>query len=180
MPPTPEVPVVPIVVPRPDARKAAVFVGVHGSGSGPGLLLVKRPFTAPTHAGEVAFPGGMREEADTDLAGTALRELAEEVGIGDDDVELLRPLADRSTWSSATIVTPWVGWIRTLDRLRVQESEIERVLVVPFEELLAGYHVELWRFAGRQREMHFFEAGGETVWGLTASMIFDLVDGLCR
>ncbi len=45
------------------------------------LLLIQRGFTAPQHAGELAFPGGMVEPTDRDLPATARRELEEELGL---------------------------------------------------------------------------------------------------
>ena len=37
--------------------------------------------TCPTHSGQVAFPGGKRDDTDTDEAHTALREAQEEIGL---------------------------------------------------------------------------------------------------
>ncbi len=64
------------------SRRAAVAVVLWGDEAGARrLVLVQRGHSAPQHAGELAFPGGMVEPADRDLPATARRELAEELGI---------------------------------------------------------------------------------------------------
>jgi len=71
------------------SRRAAVAVVLWGDGEGArDVVLVQRGFTAPQHAGELAFPGGMVEPGDRDLPATARRELAEELGVGSDLWEL--------------------------------------------------------------------------------------------
>ena len=64
----------------------------------PELILTVRAQGMPTHAGEVAFPGGKRDPGDRDLLHTALRESHEEVGLAQREVEVigqLSPLASR-------------------------------------------------------------------------------------
>ena len=45
----------------------------------PRVILTVRSNSMPTHAGEVAFPGGKRDPGDKNLLVTALRESQEEV-----------------------------------------------------------------------------------------------------
>lgn len=63
-------------------RRAAVAVVLWGDSAGARrVVLVRRGDSAPQHAGEIAFPGGMEEPGDRDLPATARRELAEELGL---------------------------------------------------------------------------------------------------
>ncbi|WP_416391934.1 CoA pyrophosphatase [Alloalcanivorax xenomutans] len=59
----------------------------------PELILTVRSRSMPTHAGEVAFPGGKRDPSDRNLMMTALRESQEEVGLAREAVEVLGNLS---------------------------------------------------------------------------------------
>src|SRR5690606_37111386 len=64
----------------------------------PQLILTVRSVLMPTHAGEVAFPGGKGDAGDSNLLATALRESQEEVGLSPQEVEVLAeltPMASR-------------------------------------------------------------------------------------
>ena len=41
------------------------------------ILYIKRSDNLPTHKGDIAFPGGKKEESDKDIVATALREVQE-------------------------------------------------------------------------------------------------------
>ncbi|MCA8906281.1 MAG: CoA pyrophosphatase, partial [Hyphomonas sp.] len=89
-------------------RPAAVLVGVIPRNTGPTALLTLRPDTMPTHAGQVAFPGGKVDPIDLDEVAAALREAEEEVGIVPDDVQILGKAAPYVTGTRFRI-TPVVG-----------------------------------------------------------------------
>lgn len=165
------------VVPLPDLRDAAVLVPFTEGSHGVELVFVKRGSTAPSHAGEVAFPGGMCDAEDPDPVATALREANEEVGLDPADVEVLGQLERVSTVATAFVVTPVVAWVRT-DQQRLwvpQPDEIDAVLHVPVAELVHpdAYHSETW--IRPQWQVHFFEIEGETIWGLTARILNGLL-----
>lgn len=165
------------VVPVPDLRAAAVLVPFTDSPDGIELVFVKRGSTAPSHAGEVAFPGGICDAADPDPVATALREADEEVGLDPGDVEVLGELERVSTVATAFVVTPVVGWVRPGHGLWVpQPDEIDAVLRVPVAELVHpdAYHSETW--IRPEWQVHFFEIEGETIWGLTARILNGLLD----
>lgn len=165
------------VVPVPDLRDAAVLVPFSEGPDGVELLFVKRGSTAPAHAGEIAFPGGMCGADDPDPVATALREADEEVGLHPGDVEVLGELERVSTVATAFVVTPVVGWVRS-GRGQVwvpQPDEIDAVLRVPVAELVHpdAYHSETW--VRPEWQVDFFEIEGETIWGLTARILNGLL-----
>jgi 8-oxo-dGTP pyrophosphatase MutT (NUDIX family) len=64
------------------ARQAASLILLRDSDGGPEVLLVQRNPEQRFMGGAWVFPGGAVHEGDSDHAGTALRELEEEAGIG--------------------------------------------------------------------------------------------------
>ena len=70
------------VVPAPETyRSAAVLMPLVLRESGMTVLLTQRTDDMPSHAGQIAFPGGRRQAEDADAVATALRETEEEVGL---------------------------------------------------------------------------------------------------
>ena len=67
------------------------------------VLLIRRSNALRHHAGQIAFPGGGREENDADLGETALREAEEETGLDPAGVALL----ESSTRFTCPSVVSW-------------------------------------------------------------------------
>ncbi len=175
----------PVVALRPGvgARAAAVLVLISsGAGAADGddpreppkgveVLFVERPTTMRTHAGQIAFPGGAADAGDADLAGTALREANEEVGVDPGDVEVLGQLPPAHVDVSGFDVTAVVGWwARPAPVVAVDAREVASVLVVPVARLVDP--------ANRARVHHpsgytgpAFAIDGHLIWGLTAHLL---------
>ena len=63
--------------------------------------------------------------------------------------------------------------------LRPNPAEVERAFTVTLSELSdpGVYREEIWSYPdGIERSMYFFELIGDTVWGATARMLFELLD----
>src|SRR5690606_23896664 len=69
-------------------RPAAVLGPVVDRNDGLSVLLTRRTDHLHHHPGQISFPGGRVEEADTSPVMTALRETEEEIGLAPDRVEL--------------------------------------------------------------------------------------------
>ena len=154
---------------------AAVLVSVLPVDDEPAFLLTKRSQTVATHKGHICFPGGMRDTVDADLENTALRETHEELGIEPTAVALLGGLHEYMA-ATGHRVSPFVGWLPPDPVGRINEGEVEYVIEVPFrfflEEQPRVEHV-VWR--GRSHNLYYYEYEGDTVWGLTAAIIRDLL-----
>ena len=85
---------------RGDYRAAAVLVPITDR-SEPGVIPTQRPDWLRSHAGQVAFPGGMQDATDTSLIHTALREAQEEVGIQPEQVQIIGVLPPVTSSRSA-------------------------------------------------------------------------------
>jgi 8-oxo-dGTP pyrophosphatase MutT (NUDIX family) len=144
------------------------------------LLFVVRPEHSRQHAGQIAFPGGMRDGSEAPAA-CALRECHEEVGVPGSAVELLGSLPPRES-SSGFLVHCLVGRLQPVT-LCTDPREVARVLHVPLDLLRDD---DRWQerqppptATGRQppRSPHF-DFGRDLLWGLTARFVRDLVAAL--
>ena len=149
-------------------QRAAVLVPIVDDGGALRLLLTRRTEDLPTHAGQVAFPGGLMEPGEDEPVRTALREAEEEIGMPADAVEVLGLLDDFPTRTDAVAVTPVVGVLRRLPLLRARAAEVARIFDIPVAELVRA---DRWtwrdeRRGGRSLRIYYFLHEGETLWGL--------------
>jgi len=143
----------------------------------PDLILTVRSSSMPTHAGEVAFPGGKRDDTDNDLLTTALRETREEVGLAERSVEVLGQLSPMPSLHGMK-VTPFVGMVNPNAVLRADEREIADIFKVPLTYFLdtkpeLSAEVEMY---GRRYYMPSYFYNGNRIWGLTAFMLLDFLN----
>lgn len=140
------------------------------------VLLTRRTAWLRSHSGQVAFPGG-RVEPGESLAEAALREAQEEVGLDPTAVELIGRLSRMHTISSGAGIHPFVGLLPGRPSLEANPDEVDRVFDAPLGELMAEgvFHEEIWGVADTERSIYFFDVAGETVWGATARMLYELL-----
>ena len=144
--------------------------------SEPLLVLTKRAAHLRAHAGEVAFPGGKWEEGDRDLAATALRETWEEINQPVEGVELIAMLP-RCHTRQGVAVTPFVGWIESLQGLAPNADELDSVFAVPLSYLLQDPRIRtdvfIYDFGGEkiERRIPVYQYADFTIWGFTAAVI---------
>ena len=98
---------------RPDActlKQAAVLVPLIMREHGLSVLLTRRSDDLPTHAGQIAFPGGRCVADDANVGATALREAHEEVGLNPLHVTLIGT-SDAYETVTRFAVTPVIGLV---------------------------------------------------------------------
>jgi 8-oxo-dGTP pyrophosphatase MutT (NUDIX family) len=158
-------------------REAAVIAPVVDDDGSDALLFTKRADHLGEHAGQMSFPGGGREPSDADLEATARREANEEIGLRDDEIEVIGRLDDIETVSEYA-VRPFVS--RIPDREYVpDEREVAEIAVLPVADLTDLDNYESERrdhpYYGEIR-LHFFYVDGYTVWGATGRMLVQLLE----
>lgn len=158
----------------PARRQAAVLVPIVAREE-PGLLLTRRAPWLRKHAGQVAFPGGMRDASDPSLTFTALREAHEEIALQAQDVRLIGTLPVVGS-SSGFQVTPVVGIIPPDLPLQPSADEVDAIFEMPLQEALrlSRYTpLEIHR-AGITHQVWLSWYQDYFVWGMTAGIIRQL------
>ncbi len=155
-------------------REAGILVpiGVDPAGA-VYLVFTRRSPHLAIHAGQIAFPGGQREEGET-LEEAALREAQEEIGLPPEAVRIVGPLG--RTFSPFDIaVQPFVGLL-DLPRTFTPNEEVAGVLIFPLD-LLARVRprVVVWQVYGVVVPLFTYRVGGSTIWGMTGRVVADLL-----
>ena len=163
---------------RPVAQ-AAVLVPIIMHGSAPSVLLTVRSAHLNDHAGQVAFPGGRRDETDASFEATALREAFEEIGLHHHAVDILGQLPVYQTGTGYAI-TPVVALVQANPKLELQASEVDDAFEVPLHFLMnpANHQQRAIQVGDQERlfyAMPYSHHGKEFfVWGATAAIIRNL------
>ena len=165
------------VVPLPDKwRPAAVLIPLVNHASGLTVLLTQRTEDMPSHAGQVAFPGGRRDDRDVDAADTALREAEEEVGLARHFVEVVGAI-DLYRTGTGYEITPVVGIVTPGFTSHADPREVADVFEVPLDHFLdvRNHRIDSRKVAaGLERRFYAMPYGERYIWGATAGMLKNL------
>jgi 8-oxo-dGTP pyrophosphatase MutT (NUDIX family) len=164
--------------PRSDAKIAAVLLLLYPKNETWHTVLIRRVATGnpdDKHSGQVSFPGGKQDATDKNLAHTALREVEEEIGIPQENIEILGQLTELYIPVSNFLVYPFVGYTKEMPVFKLQATEVKAVLEVPIAHFCTDLHRKTtdMRFSPHiiLKEVPYFDVFGNIVWGATAMML---------
>jgi 8-oxo-dGTP pyrophosphatase MutT (NUDIX family) len=157
-------------------RQAAVLILIATDRTdGPDVLLQQRAPKLRDHAGEVAFPGGAREDRDAGPPATAIREAVEETGVDPAAVEPLILLPRLHIPPSRFDVTGVLAHWRTPSPVSaIDPGETNRVMRIPFTALADPENRIMLstRFGWHGPA---FVLDGAVVWGYTGEILAALL-----
>jgi len=142
------------------------------------LLLMRRTTTVEYHKGEVSFPGGVVDEDDESLEYTAKRETFEEIGVREEDIEILGQLDDMTTMMSHFIVHPFVGVVPFPYVFNINKREVEHLIEVPLQFFLDPSQPQPFsiNYAGDIFETPAFIYKGDVIWGATERILENFIN----
>jgi 8-oxo-dGTP pyrophosphatase MutT (NUDIX family) len=152
-------------------RHAAVLVPVIARASLT-VLLTARTEHLPSHAGQIAFPGGKVETYDSGPLAAALRETREEIAL---DEAFIEPVGYLPPYRTGTgyIITPSVALVRPGFKLTANADEVADVFEVPLAFLMneANHEIHSRVWSGTERHFYAMPYGERYIWGATAGII---------
>lgn len=164
-----------------NAMQSAVLILIYKKDDKLFLLLTERSNNLLKHRGQISFPGGKKDEIDSNLFETAIREAKEEIGLYA-NVELLGELTPLLIPITDFCVHQFVVYIPQLPKLEINTEEVEKLLEIPIEDLLDNKNIGYKSFgpttSGRQISAPYYNINGIEIWGATAMMISELLDSL--
>lgn len=139
------------------------------------LPLILRAEDGGHHSGQVSFPGGAQEGAES-ITQTALREAQEEVGVPPSSVTVLGGLSPLYIPASGYRITPTVGYAPARPRFVLDQAEACELIEAPLAVFMDDSNVveETWQFGQAPVRVPFFAVGQHKVWGATAMVLAEL------
>ena len=161
------------------SRQGGVLVMLYPKGGRIHLVLTRRRDDLQSHAGQISFPGGRREDGES-LQATAIREAQEEVGIDPANLTLLGRLECLYIPPSDYEVYPFVVWHSGQPVFTAQVEEVAEIVEVSLAHLLdpANRYEEPWEIQGYQVMVPYYLVGPHKVWGATAMMLSEFLERL--
>jgi len=165
------------VIEQPPLAHAAVLVPLFNKGENCHMVFTKRSDNVRYHKGEISFPGGVFDEKDGELQRTALREAFEEIGLKENDVQIIGMLDDIIT-TTQFIVTPFVGLFPYPYPFKLSPIEIAELIEVPLSSLLGDdcfSEREIIR-GTRKDVVYAYQYKNHVIWGATARILKQFLD----
>ncbi|MFM7668657.1 MAG: NUDIX hydrolase [Bacteroidota bacterium] len=144
----------------------------------PRLILIERPQTMRKHAGQIAFPGGKKDEEDKDLIETALRESYEEIGINPGNLNPIGSLSVVYIPVSNYLVHSFVFTHNEKPDLLINPDEVSQIVEVKLSELLKSESksvsdIELQNGI-KIKNAPCFSIQNKIIWGATSILLNEL------
>lgn len=165
-------------LPPGEARTASVLVPLYVDAGELWVLLTRRSDDLKQHRSQVAFPGGTLEPREESWD-AALRETREEIGLEEEKVLRLGRLDEVETPTGFHIV-PCAGAIPWPFDPEPNPDEIAEVFSLPLTALANPALVEQRRIQidDFERDVTLIHAGRHRIWGVTASILMNLLGRL--
>ena len=145
------------------------------------ILLTKRSNNLKNHPGQIAFPGGKKDQIDSSPIETALRETQEEVGLNPKNVEIIASLPSHKT-ATGFVITPYLGLINQPFSETLRQGEVDEIFTVPYEYILneKNFSIKTRKWNGSQRSYYVVPYGPYYIWGATARILLNLSRALSQ
>ena len=151
-----------------DYRLASVLVVIYGQK--PVIVMTEKPKHMKFHAGEISFPGGKLDTADSDLLETALRETREEIGLTITRKQVIGQLDPVVTLNSGFMILPFVAVVDSIPALSAN-AEVEEIFHISLDSFLETMARDPDPSHNLIQEMYTFEYQSKIVWGASARIL---------
>ncbi len=164
-----------IVVPK----KSAVMMLFYPKNNQTNLVLIIRNTYTGVHSAQIGFPGGKYEEIDRDMKQTALRETHEEIGIMQDQINVIRPFTELYIPPSNFLVHPFLGYSESELNFIPDPEEVSGIIELPIEYILEDDNLKTIQMNTSYMNnirVPAFKYQEFIIWGATGMMLSELKD----
>lgn len=158
-----------------DYRESAVALVLFETEETLKSVLIQRPIYEGSHSGQVCLPGGKKEDFETSLDQTAIRECVEETGLITEHLDLLGPLTPVFIPVSNHHVHPYIFHYTETPVFFPDEREVAEILPFNLMDILIKENIKTTDIRITQerilRDVPYFDIREKVVWGATAIIL---------
>ena len=158
-------------------KKAAVLALFYPNEKGETcFLLTQRASYKGTHSAQISFPGGKIEKTDKNLKETALRETFEEVGISEENINVIREITDVYIPPSNFLATPYIAFSKEKPNFIINH-EVDHTFDVLLKDLLDDSNItsiNITTSYAKNTDVPCFKLNNYIVWGATAMILNEI------
>lgn len=177
-------------------KRASIIIPIIDINEEVHILFQVRAKKLKSQPGDVCFPGGKIDKFETPKE-AALREIDEELGLK--DVEIIKEM-DILIRHDGLIIHPFVAMVKNIDKLDINEDEVEEIFYIPLSYLLEYTPMEVknkliiergenfpydlieggknYQFKTGEYISTFYQYKDYVIWGITASMLKDFINNI--
>ena len=155
------------------------------------IIFQVRALHMRSQPGDISLPGGKIENNENPKE-TVEREVCEELGLNEEDFEIVTPL-DVLVTHYGLIVHPYLGYVRNYNNIKINKDEVDHTFLASIDKLLKikpikdvsiisvkrnedfPYHLikdgESYKFKEGLYKSLFYNYENYTIWGMTALII---------
>jgi 8-oxo-dGTP pyrophosphatase MutT (NUDIX family) len=179
------------------SKKSAVIVPLVYVENELSILFEVRSKHLNKQPGEVCFPGGKIDPTDLTPKSAAIRELSEEIGIKESNIDVIASL-DVLVTPFRGIIYPFVGVLDDLNDVSINHHEVDHTFTVPLSYLYKyepkRHTMKMWfepgddfpikkiankgNYSKRNHEIqeYFYYYHNYVIWGLTARILTHFIE----
>ncbi len=164
---------------RANAKLSAILILLYPKDKKICTVMIKRPVYDGVHSGQIAFPGGKKEEEDIDLIQTALRETEEEIGIKQNSINFIGLLTNLYIPPSNFNVQPVIAYTKSMPNFILEENEVDSILEIDIEEFIKPQNIMHKKVLSRNNlrlSVICYFIQNEIIWGASAMIISEFVE----
>jgi 8-oxo-dGTP pyrophosphatase MutT (NUDIX family) len=157
---------------NPDYKTASVVLLIYPVNDRSVLVLMERADFG-NHGGQIALPGGKKEQDETYL-NAALRETFEEIGVLITEQDVITPLTQIYIPPSNFLVHPFVASLPAQPEFIINKTEVKRIIEIPlhsFNEKVIIRNGTFINSSGIKTTAPYYAVSGIEIWGATAMII---------
>lgn len=140
------------------------------------FILTKRAYYKGHHSKQISFPGGKKEDSDTDMIHTAIRETSEEIGVAIQRETVFKKLTDVYIPPSNFLAIPYLSYLDKMPIFTINH-EVDSLLIVSVKALLIPNNIqirEVQTTTGQVVKTPCYIFNDQIVWGATAMILSEL------